>query len=616
MPGLYGIYSKYSLEPKYVQKIFNSKLCKTSGSINHEFYTSNKNDVHIGWRGPESISSNNYFRIFDDYVISATGWFSTNQNNLDFTEFIYRLFKKYRNKFCMYIEGHYFISVFDIINKNLFLFGDHFGLRPHFYHINKNLFSFSYEVGALIYFNRLNTNLDMTTLSNFLSYEYILENHTWHPDIKMVLPGQFLHISQDLSVQISKYWELDYAKYNATGNTSSKDHQEHCLKVFNEAVQKCITTTDKRQKILLTLSGGLDTRAIISAIQPDQFENTVSVTHGLPNCSNRLIGKQLASLLNTNHFEYDFNPNWLVEQATEISWLTSGHESLRHTHSRSYFTELSNLAASIVIGGLGGEFIRGFFYDFGNLTILGKFFNKLEKFKRINLITKLLHKRMTYTGLSNDQKKKLIRPEYYQQIKDKEFSTLHKIFDLYNFDNAIFFILDKFYLEQRVRRLAINGQLYTWDHLETRWPFMDFNFINIVSGLPYEWKIGAKFHRYIISSNQPELMNIPLDSNLKPISLNPPKLSYIKKYFSKKNKLKIEHPYTNYNLWFKHDLNEWIESTLLSKTTLCYEYFDPKEIKRIWESHLNGRNNEKTLSILLTLEIWLKTQNKYFSNKE
>ena len=64
--------------------------------------------------------------------------------------------------------------------RSLLLATDHLGLRPHYWCRRNKTLSFAYEVGALIAVNHLDYKLDFNALAQFMSYEYLLQERTWH----------------------------------------------------------------------------------------------------------------------------------------------------------------------------------------------------------------------------------------------------------------------------------------------------------------------------------------------------------------------------------------------------------------------------------------------------
>ena len=58
--------------------------------------------------------------------------------------------------------------------------------------------------------------------------------------------------------------------------------------------------------------------------------------------------------------------------------------------------------------------------------------------------------------------------------------------------------------------------------------------------------------------------------------------------------------------WLRGPLKEWSEDLLLSKEIVDQNYFEAKEIKRIWEDHLNYNvDNTRILWPILMIQSWL-----------
>ncbi len=608
MPGLFGLISKDIIPIEKTLKVFNNSLCAGDGSKNEWHYHDDDKKLLIGWKGNENFNISEYCYESKEIVVSISGWIASSDNNNIHAIQIANKYRKHGISFLRYINGQFFLFLWDKREKLLFLATDHFGLRPHYWCNDGSTLSFAYETGALIAVNSLDESLDLTALSQFLSYEYILQERTWHPKIKLIPPRSYLLASGAGDYKIERYWKWEDINEESAKITNETDLLESSRYAFNNAVKKCYSNAP--EGVLITLSGGLDTRALISAAD---YTRTQTITHGSPNSANRIIARDIAENLGVKHLEYNIDTNWMPERAKHLVWLTSGHESLRHTHSHSYHQQIGDLSGKIMIGGLGGEFVRAFFYNFGQFAIVGKRIFEINKNAQYDFLAKLLHIRMTYGALSKTQKTRLLRPEILKDTAGKDYDTILEIIRSYGWWSDIFDQLDRFYLEQRVRRFIINGQLYTWNHIESRWPFMDIDFVSTASKLPHEWKIGSRFHRYLIAKNSHVLMKIPHDATMKPLTLESPNFYYLQKFLPWNKKDSKFDKYTNYPSWFRQEWKDWTEELILAKNALCHEYFIPTEIAHIWQNHLNGMNNSRILSILITIELWLKLQ-KHFCN--
>lgn len=604
MPGLYGIISSSPLSKNRIIKRLNNGVCDSIGSKFDRHYISKDRRLLIGVKTYAESAIKDHFLELDDLVIYLSGWIDLPVGT-KFTDHIVKIYSKYGSTFCKYLKGNFCITLWDNHRDQLIISSDHFGLRPHYYNRSNSTFSFAYEVGPLITLNKLSSALDLRTLSQFISYEYILQDNTWHPDIKLLPPATSVIADKQGKIKFNKYWDWTDIDNTLFEGSNQIDAIQNCRYLFNQAIEKCYQNT--KDKVLITLSGGLDTRALISGAKLDRTE---TITHGLPNCANRVIGKMIADHIGVEHHEFDIEPRWLPETCEKIVWLTSGHESIRHTHSHSYHNQFNNFMNRVIIGGLGGEYVRAFFYNFGKVAEICDLILSNNNLLHANHLSKLLHVRMNYKGLTKIQKNKLIKREYSRRLEHEDIESIVEILNGYQSEKNVLKQLDRFYLDQRVRRFIINGQLYTWEHLEPRWPFMDFDFITASNELSSKIKVGSRFHRYLIKNNSSALMDIPLDADLKPISSNPQKLYYLKKFLPLKPDYAKYSKYTDYQNWFQKDCKLWIEDLILGKETLCHEYFNKDEIRNIWQDHNNGINKEKILSILLTIESWLKIQKK------
>ena len=119
--------------------------------------------------------------------------------------------------------------------------------------------------------------------------------------------------------------------------------------------------------------------------------------------------------------------------------------------------------------------------------------------------------------------------------------------------------------------------------LEVRVPFLDHKFAELSFKIPWNLKLKGNEKKYILKKS----MNNYLPENI----LNHPKQGF-------------EVPLS---LWFKGDLKEYVNHTLLSQNPLLSNFIDKNYVKKIVEADRKGSRdfNLKVWSLIF-FEEWLK----------
>jgi asparagine synthase (glutamine-hydrolysing) len=60
--------------------------------------------------------------------------------------------------------------------------------------------------------------------------------------------------------------------------------------------------------------------------------------------------------------------------------------------------------------------------------------------------------------------------------------------------------------------------------------------------------------------------------------------------------------------WLRGPLREWAEALLDERRLVGEGFFRPQEIRRTWDGHLKGQNNQFKLWTILMFESWLEAQ--------
>ncbi|MHB8163121.1 MAG: asparagine synthase-related protein [Methanoregula sp.] len=484
---------------------------------------------------------------------------------------LFTLFKKNSDfSFLKRIDGIFSAVIYDSNTDKIYLINDRFGLRYLYWTIFSDSLIWCSELKVLLEIPNYVPKINLRTLEEFFSIGYPLENNTWFEDVFLLPSGSVLcYDIKEKNHVIERYWWWDEIK-PLVGKIDEDFVVEKLGDLFIKSVQR---RCKKNESIGLTLSGGLDSRAILAAIPQDQHP-LYSITFGQKNCIDVKYAKMAAEKKGENHVFFELNSNnWLISRIKGV-WWTDGQLNLMHMHGidtidvmRKYF--------DININGFAGDLILG-----------GSYLKK--------------------EYLDNALDKKLLEKLFGNFIFNiREYETLRKI--------------DFFFIQNRVRRFTHGGTKYLSTNIEQRKPFFDNELIEFTYSLPDKFRYNHYIYNKMLLKKFPVFFQtIPWQKTGYPITYSGTSLKILSYYkilsnfivcFMQKFGFKYgdSREYTNYPEWIRQDpAKQFFISVLLDNNALYSKYISKESVITKLNEHFEGKNHAEDLCGYLTFEIWLQ----------
>lgn len=193
------------------------------------------------------------------------------------TEVILAAYDYWGEKCFNQFNGMWALIIFDFKKNKLIVCRDRYGVKPLYYtKINKN-FYFASEIKQLLILRKKNL-LNKDTLSTYLYENFYSDNYqTFIKDIYQVLPGQFLTIDNDNFFLKKKKW------YRFPNKKIRKNKINKIIKYNLEKAVKIRLRSDV--KLGISLSGGIDSTTIASLVANIK-KKTYKQIYTFSTCSN------------------------------------------------------------------------------------------------------------------------------------------------------------------------------------------------------------------------------------------------------------------------------------------------------------------------------------------
>ncbi len=468
------------------------------------------------------------------------------------------------------LDGYFCAALYDKDNQKVKLFSDRYGMRMLYWYAKDGVFAWGSEVKAILACEGVDKTIDPTSYDCFMTLGYLLGEHTWFTQIKLIKPATVL--TYDLKKRNTEqhyYWTWAEVKPCDLNFDQAVDELG---KRFIKAVE---LRFDPSEKVGIALSGGLDSRAIFAALNylyPD-FKG-YAYTFGIPGCDDIAIAEQVISQSNWSHQSFHFSgQNWIKPRLEKV-WNTDGLLDVLNMHGIEFISDVSN-SIDINLNGYAGDALFG-----------GSFLSRVPLNVRMNFEnSKIVYK--GFSGLANI---------------DDAFYDIHKI------EPNIYM--------NRIRRFTNMGTVNGLVSVEQRKPFFDNSCVEFVFSIPDEYRANNKVYSEMLRRFFPKYFkSIPWQKTGKPIGsiVNNSLFSRLIAGFIYRARrflsINSSQDFTDYNLWIRDEEVVAFLRGFLSRNDSIYSNLTSQDLMvEYLDAHIKGIGVDKSKEILrgLTIEAYLR----------
>lgn len=518
-------------------------------------------------------------------------------------EFILHFYEEYKSDFAEKVKdlnGIFLFAIYDCNSHELIICNDRYGLKPLYLCNRDNYLLFSSEIKAILQDTSFKRKINYEAMAEFFSFGYVLGDHTLIEDLKLLPPASLFTYYNGKS-EIKQYWNWNQIK--KIDVIDEEQIVEELGILWLQAVERRMQGNGK---IGAFLSGGLDSRAIVSAIDPKHFP-IHAITFGKKNCDDYTIAKRVCDKLGIKHHLIEITAEGWYSGIEKTVWITEGFLNIIHQHSWDAIDRMKEYV-DINLNGFAGDLVVGGSYlskDFVNIKNIDDYFNNVFLKMNNGHIDSTCGKDIYNPHMSDilcTSSQNSIKRGTKQYIKTSEDS-------------------DYFFLNNRVRRFTLMGTVSAQTKLENRKPFFDNDFIEFVYSLPNEIRSNSYIYNKMLLKFFPATFNsiswqktgIPIGAS-KNIARGY-RLYRGCRFLTNSLLRKISLPpifkdnmnYTDYNNWMRDnkELRKYIYDTLLSEKSMNRGYFNPDFLTKLIDDHMTGKTNHaQILGLFLTFELF------------
>lgn len=534
-----------------------------------------------------------------------------NENIPSFEQFLTQIYKEGKLERLKEVNGFFIAAIYDASNKKLTIINDRHGLIKLYYYYDDNLFCFAPKIKPLLSLIS-NKALKKESIIDFFLFGYLLGDNTFFSHVKQIPHGSILELSYG-NMKLSRYWDYEYRK-----NPEAKAREElidELYLLWQNAVKR---RTRLHKSIIIPLSGGLDSRAILAAALGNASkENITTFTYGEKGSFDFDIGQVVAKKAGVRNIpliseKFDFDDMY-KKSLNDVEGMI---DATPYFAIRGY--EMMKNYGNVVFSGtmidvlLGRHILSNIFSQ----DLLKKEIVSVKDQMAINMLIFNRQKLNNETEIVQ-----LFSDEFLQDIDImSSFNSTHPQFkDIKNKKVPDYFaVWDYIHRWNKYVYYAVFRNRDVFQYLT----MIDSDLVDFALKLSPEFRLDENLYIDMILQKYPEFFEIPTKTNFG-LKLNTNQLFifinkasiWLKGAF---NKLAIV--YFKHNIFLNKSKN-YIDYNELLRTNKEYrdyfrkmisrvevrDYFSESYIESIWEAHICGKGDYiRILGLLVTFELFIE----------
>ena len=176
------------------------------------------------------------------------------------TEVLLHLYILYGPECLQRVNGFFALAIYDRHEDSVFIARDRMGIKPLLIYRDENCLMFASEMKALIGMG-IRRQIDETALYCYLQMNYIPGNRTIFPDVHKLDPGSYLLIRKG-RIQNVTYYRIPYVREQSERNhISYMDAEKKLAELLSESVERRMISD---VPLGAFLSGGVDSSVIVA----------------------------------------------------------------------------------------------------------------------------------------------------------------------------------------------------------------------------------------------------------------------------------------------------------------------------------------------------------------
>jgi asparagine synthase (glutamine-hydrolysing) len=512
------------------------------------------------------------------------------------TTIVAALYRRDGARFAAALKGTFCAAILDESARRIVLATDRMGSYPVYWFSTDGLFAFASELRALM---RVHPKpaLDPAAINDLIALTFPFGDKTLAAGVRVLPPASVLTWQWDAGVPSIETYATWAPQFRHTG-VGHQEYLERVGQAFDVAMDRAV---EGSHRYGLSLSGGLDTRVMLSAL--DRRHVPLSTfTLGGPGCADEVIGYQLARMAHTDHqfvaLEQGALANLLPMSERMVS-LTDG------MYTSDGFTEVLALQAfeqsdfSILLRGHLGELAKASTaYPFHTDAAVHAMSSR-------NALVPFLLARLESINHGSSARDLFTEPwqqAYDQRAARQSLETALEGVDLEPPDLCAYLYLHEYHPRLTVPSLEIFREV-----ADVRLPLADPDFIECVFQGPPAWRNGTQIHQTLIKRIDPTYLRVRNPNTGAPAGAGPLQEFVLDKLNSVLRRLNVYgyRHYHSFDGWMRQAFLQIVDRVLLTSPALDRGIVQEGSLRRLVDDARRGTgDHDHVLQVLMLVELW------------
>ncbi len=537
------------------------------------------------------------------------------------TETIIHLYEEEGTDCLKHLNGMFAFALWDDRKQKLWLGRDRLGIKPLNYYWDGRKVVFASEIKAILCDPDVPREIDAEALDLYLTLNYIPAPWTIFKNIRKLMPGSYL-VAEKGKVSVETYWDIPAksgrtedpaAQIGCEGNT--KDSEQSLYSLLEDAVRRRLISD---VPLGAFLSGGIDSSIIVALMARNSARPVKTFSIGykdLPSFDETKYAREVATFNKTEHQEFRLGYRDILDAFPTV--LESLDEPFADSSAVPTFivSRETRRDVTVALSGDGGdELFAGYRMYLGEYW--SRYYAKIPLFFRNGVIAPLINAlpdaREKPSLEMVRRMKKFVRgmslafPDRFCGWREIfPFSMRQALLNKPPAENLYLRVIREMVEEEKdyfggdmtnlmlymdVKGLLPGDMLTKVDRmsmvnsLEVRVPFLDYILVEYVFRLKGHMKLKGTNRKYILMQTFKDLL--------------PPSLH-------RRPKWGFEMPI---GAWLRNELKFLIDEYLSEDLIKRQAFFDFEIIKRLINTHMNGRQDTSWhLWNLIVFQHWYRT---------
>ncbi len=564
---------------------------------------------------PMTTSDGRYTVVFNGEIYNFKELRSELEPHFQFrstsdTEVILYAYAKYGAECVKKFNGIFAFAIWDAQTKELCLARDQSGVKPLYYFWDPLTGSgqprliFSSEIKAILEHDIVR-GVDSDAFALYMRMLYVPEPYTMFQNVKKLPPAHYL-LFRDAKLSLRKYWEVS----DFSDISSREEALQGIRSLFDDSVKRQLVSD---RPVGVFLSGGFDSSAILGAVTKHTSSKVKTYSVGFDVDVQRekfnadfALAEKTANHYHTDHRTLMISGKDIVNELPKIAWHLDEPNANPTAGAIYFLSRLAKKDVAVVLGGDGADELFGGYRRyalsrvirrFGKLpsTIRHSIMYLLRQGKRAEIIEKFSLNNPTDLFLSFLSQKEtevsaVIRKDMQTNLLPKKhFSRYFTSADfLDDFEKKFMNVDRQSWLTDE--SLLRSDKMTMAFGLEERVPILDYRLVELSARIPTKWKMTHSGLRSD-SFKGKDIWREAISEYLPRHVLREPKRGW----------------FTPMAKWLRTDLRSHV-SEILSSAHLNPDFFNAKEVQRMWQDHLEGkRYNLNLIWAIVMWQLWYDT---------